>query len=239
MAIVFDAAAAAYRGTAATSHTFSFTVGSNANRAVCLFVHVFAADDITGITYAGTSMTQINKVQQAATGDWGYIYYLSAPTSGANNFVVSHASARRITWAASSYDGVNQTGQPEANNSAGGTGTTAPVSATSITNAAFHVYGYIQNAASTDSYTNVTQRAVNSDNGTAGIGDQAKDPAGVLSQAANWTGSQAFAANVAVLAPTAAAGPTNLKTYNGLAKASVKTIDGLAIASIKTFNGLT
>lgn len=36
----------------------------------------------------------------------------------------------------------------------------------------------------------------------------------------------------------AASGPANLKTLNGLAKASVKTIDGLAIASVKTFNGL-
>lgn len=34
-------------------------------------------------------------------------------------------------------------------------------------------------------------------------------------------------------------GPINLKTVNGLAKASVKTINGLAIASAKTYNGLT
>jgi hypothetical protein len=37
----------------------------------------------------------------------------------------------------------------------------------------------------------------------------------------------------------APAGPANLKTYNGLAKASNKTVNGLAIASVKTFNGLT
>lgn len=35
-----------------------------------------------------------------------------------------------------------------------------------------------------------------------------------------------------------ASGPANLKTINGLAKASVKTWNGLAIASVKTFNGL-
>jgi hypothetical protein len=32
---------------------------------------------------------------------------------------------------------------------------------------------------------------------------------------------------------------TNIKTINGLAKASVKTVDGLAIASVKSVNGLT
>lgn len=38
---------------------------------------------------------------------------------------------------------------------------------------------------------------------------------------------------------TPAEGPTNLKTINGLAKASVKTIKGLAIGSVKSWNGLT
>lgn len=33
-------------------------------------------------------------------------------------------------------------------------------------------------------------------------------------------------------------GPANLKTANGLAKASVKVVNGLAIASVKTWNGL-
>jgi len=33
-------------------------------------------------------------------------------------------------------------------------------------------------------------------------------------------------------------GPANLKTADGLAKASVKTFSGLAIASVKTVNGL-
>jgi hypothetical protein len=35
-----------------------------------------------------------------------------------------------------------------------------------------------------------------------------------------------------------AAGPTNLKTVDDLAKASVKVVNGLAMASIKTFNGV-
>ena len=38
---------------------------------------------------------------------------------------------------------------------------------------------------------------------------------------------------------TVIAGGTYIKTFNGLAKASIKTINGLAIASVKTINGLT
>lgn len=33
-------------------------------------------------------------------------------------------------------------------------------------------------------------------------------------------------------------GPTNMKSYNGLAVASIKSIDGLAIGSIKNWNGM-
>lgn len=36
-----------------------------------------------------------------------------------------------------------------------------------------------------------------------------------------------------------AAGPVNLKTFNGLLKGSIKTIDGLAMTNIKTVDGLT
>lgn len=34
-------------------------------------------------------------------------------------------------------------------------------------------------------------------------------------------------------------GPTNMKTWNGLAKANIKTINGVPIADIKTWNGLS
>lgn len=43
---------------------------------------------------------------------------------------------------------------------------------------------------------------------------------------------------VMVIYNAGTSGPTNLKTVNGLAKASVKTVNGLAIGSIKNFNGL-
>jgi hypothetical protein len=52
-----------------------------------------------------------------------------------------------------------------------------------------------------------------------------------------------FAIFSRVLTPTeiqllAIGSTTNIKTINGLAKASVKTVNGLAIASVKSFNGL-
>jgi len=42
-----------------------------------------------------------------------------------------------------------------------------------------------------------------------------------------------------VVTYTVAVGPTNMKTWNGLASASINTMNGLAIASVKTWNGLS
>lgn len=44
--------------------------------------------------------------------------------------------------------------------------------------------------------------------------------------------------NSVIATYTASAGPTNLKSVNGLAKASIKSIKGLAIGSVKKYNGL-
>ncbi len=52
---------------------------------------------------------------------------------------------------------------------------------------------------------------------------------------ARWTAN--FTPPTAEYAPPV--GPTNLKIFNGLAKASIKTINGLAMANVKTLNGLT
>jgi hypothetical protein len=236
MAITLDTAAAAYRGTGATSHTFSFTVGANTNKGLCLFLHVFDGDRATGVTYAGSAMTQVNKVKQGSSADYGYIYYLNAPTAGANNFVVSVSPSTRISWAASSYYNVKQTVQPEANNTAGGGGTSATVATISVTDNAFIVYGYIHNAGATDSYTNVTQRAVDASNGTTGIGDALQVTAGSLSQAANWTGTQQYAANALAIAPFVATGPNNLKSYNTNLKANIKSVNTNLIANVKSVN---
>lgn len=45
-------------------------------------------------------------------------------------------------------------------------------------------------------------------------------------------------ATLIAIAPATPVGPANLKTVNGLVKASVKTVNGLAIGSVKTYNGL-
>lgn len=112
-AIAFDATSEAHDTSGTVSSlTFSHTT-SGTNR--ILFVGFFAGvtDIITGVTYAGTAMTLVNKIQ-APGGRWAYLYRLVAPASGANNIVISASGNTAFGAAGASYTGAAQTGQPDA-----------------------------------------------------------------------------------------------------------------------------
>lgn len=97
----------------ATSLTYAHTVtGTNP----IIFVGAFGAigsDNITGVTYAGVSMSLVDKEQ--ISGDrWLYLFLLTAPSTGANNVVISANASIAIGGQSASYTGVKQTGQPDA-----------------------------------------------------------------------------------------------------------------------------
>ena len=95
-----------------TSLSYSYTVGTNPNR--LLLVNVAgdtSVDDISSVTYAGSPMSLIAKVQ--TPGDrWHYLYYLLAPASGTSTVVVTAATAHYLLSEATSWYNVAQTGQP-------------------------------------------------------------------------------------------------------------------------------
>jgi hypothetical protein len=70
-------------------------------------------DKITGVTYAGTAMSRLIGIQDNNLTRWHYIYGLLAPSTGANNVVVS-ASNTFVGGGSASYTGVNQSGLPDA-----------------------------------------------------------------------------------------------------------------------------
>ncbi len=74
------------------SLTYSYTVGSGPNRLLVVnLIGDTSADDISSVTYAGTPMTLVGKVQ-SASNDWQYFYYLLNPPSGTSNIVATAAS---------------------------------------------------------------------------------------------------------------------------------------------------
>ncbi len=63
---------------------------------------------------------------------------------------------------------------------------------------------------------------------------------GTGSQSQGFTNSGVSAANAGItasIAPAVAAGPTNLKSYDGNAKANIKSMFGNVIANVKSFDG--
>lgn len=117
MSIAFDSSAGSQvSGTSAL--TYSHTcAGSNR----LLLVGVTISNDlltVSGITYGGVAMTQID--DQTATQAHSYLYYLIAPTAGANNVVISTSGNQVIIANSVSYTGVRQVTQPDAHNKIAG-----------------------------------------------------------------------------------------------------------------------
>lgn len=109
MAIAFDAQSNTELTTSATTHTQSHTcTGSDR----ILFVGVSSIDSpydvVTGVTYAGVAMTQIDKRFRSG-GRGTYLFYLVAPSTGANNIEVTCSSAIRISLDGASFTGADQT----------------------------------------------------------------------------------------------------------------------------------
>ena len=113
MAIAFDLTTPYDSAGNESTSTFSHTVtGSNP------FLFIFirrnqSVADVTGVTYAGTSMTLVpgSAMTVGVAGNDGYVsYYLFNPATGANNVVISCSSALFGTNArAASYTGVLST----------------------------------------------------------------------------------------------------------------------------------
>jgi hypothetical protein len=117
-------------GGTTASLTYSYKVGTGANR--LLVVNLIgdtstSADDISSVTYAGTPLTLVKKLQ-SPSNNWQYVYYLLNPASGTNNVVITAASSHYLISQAASWFNVKQSAQPEAV-----TTNTAPATNTSIT----------------------------------------------------------------------------------------------------------
>lgn len=109
----------AYSGSGATSYTRSYTIGGS-DRYLLVGVLDVAGDTVTGVTYAGVSMTQLGKIN-AATSRYTYLYGLANPTTGTNDIVASRSGTTSVFG----FGAVNLSGASQ---------TTSPVDATATNN---------------------------------------------------------------------------------------------------------
>ena len=115
-------------GGTTASLTYSYKVGTGANRLLVVnLIGDTSPDDISSVTYAGTPLTLVKKVQ-SPSNNWQYVYYLLNPASGTNNVVITAGSVHYLISQAASWFNVKQSAQPDAV-----TTNTAPATNTSIT----------------------------------------------------------------------------------------------------------
>lgn len=117
--------------------TFSYTVGTAANRLLlAAFFTSPSSNHVTAVTYGGVSMTHLATVTDQ-DGNSEFYFYLKNPPSGANNFVTTMNSTFSVELQAVSYSGVDQTATPFPHNSVTNTGSnTSPLSFNIVTSVA-------------------------------------------------------------------------------------------------------
>ena len=176
-----------------------------------LMVWIFAnnsGDAVTGVTYAGTSMTQVAK---RARADYApqicYLYWLANPASGSNNVIISTStSITNSTAYAVSYTGVYQGAVENSGTNAVSSSGTMTASATTIDNNAWLIGGTagFNSDNSINASTNTTSRGKNL---TVNVGDSNAVSLTPGSNALTWTGiSQQWVCIIASIAPGSGGG---------------------------------
>jgi hypothetical protein len=191
----------------------------------------------TSITYNGVAMSFLLTQKTGTQSNWIHVYILASPATGAKTLAITYGN--NLGAIALSYSGVKTTGQPEVTTQEGvdPANGVSQNSITTISDNSWAIALWGANA-SPVSLSNITRRASNANAPYAGDSNSAITPAGSFTQNES-TGGQDHVAFVQLAIAPVVSGPANLKTINGLSKASIKTINGLAIASVKSFNGLT
>ena len=217
MAIAVDATSPDHSVTA-TSLTFSHTC-SGSNR--ILFVGIIGditTDTVTGVTYAGVSMTLVGK-NKTTSSRYNYLYYLVAPATGANNVVISQSSSVFIGGASVSYTGVRQDSPIDASTTNLATATSITTSVTTIRDNCWciEVCG-VGNAGLTVG-ANTTERCIvytaASKFSVMYDGNIAKTPPGSVSLIVNASGSQNLGTVMCSFSPYIPASTNTLTNYRG------------------------
>lgn len=267
MAIAFDATGSqAAPNTTDTTLTWSHTMSATANGILIVAVQAYSlvtgTDLVTGVTYNGVAMTRLattvtgiqplDNANPTLSNYFIYFYFLYAPSTGANNVVVTCSAAPGFGafWGCSaSYTGVAQSGFATASaksRTTGGADVTGTVT-TTVDNSWVVMINGADDGPTCAAGTGTTKR-VSNPTGTLNRGqvlnicdgNAAVTPAGSSSVVMDIGASAGESGYIVVaLAPPGAAGPSNWKTYNTNAKANIKTLNTNTLANIKTYDTIS
>jgi len=231
MAVTFDAKSGT--GTNIVNATSVTVAHTNAGTATAIFVIVSywstgaAQQDLTGVTYAGTTMTKIGASARSNGMDISEIYFLAGPATGLNNIVASFRNS--AAGNAGSVQGFSFIGTP----TTGGSGVvwadfTSTATSVNAANSSISIPNNTANDAIIDgvtdgaavtptmgAQTNRTLAASGNANGE-GSGASYLVPAPSGSQTMNWTFASTSSAQAGVRVLATAAGGLPPGRPNGL-----------------------
>jgi hypothetical protein len=211
-AVAFNAATdGGNNGGSSSSLTFAHTCFGSDGLLIVALCGDTSADDISSVTYNGVGMTLLAKFNPGDTsnGRHSYFYYLLGPAAATNNVVVTAGSSHYLLAGASSYSGVNATGQPDASTSNTGSAQFTTSLTTIADNCWTMLTGFGFNSSGPPiAGTGATRRTYEAAFGTWGIFDSnaAITPPGSYSMTCGTTGN-AGGHKMASFKPVGAAAP--------------------------------
>lgn len=237
-AIARDVNSTSADATGTTTRTWPAINVTGSNPAVFLGFTAASSDTATTGAFNSVSATQVEKNQNGASR-WSYLYYL-AGTSGNASFTVDFSSSPDFcNGVESAYSGV-ASGAVDSSAQADATATTSITVTTTVVASNCWLAGWI--------YAAAVGGPIAAGSGTSAVATNSDNLGFFDSNATVGTGSQSLIANnmtgnwagmIASFAPAVAAGPANVKTWDGLAQSTgVKTYMGNTLANTKTVDGL-
>ena len=178
-----------------------------------LIVYVYDASNlVTGVTYAGNAMTLLGSTPTGIGGEVLKIFGMFAPSTGANNVVVTSSASNVMYCSAQSYTGVFQSITPDAIITANPTSISSPYTAT-ITTVASNCWTFLAVRSSVGGVTASTGSTFRSSDSTvdgrnlAFYDSNGAKGSGSNSMAVTFTGTNTLGVIMFSLAPSSA--PTN------------------------------
>ncbi len=170
MNISFDAAVDGGINFGGTSQSWSHACGSGSESSGLLLVGCYgdvisnSSASLTGVTYGGVSMVQYGSPIALPSDRWFYLFYLFGPPSGSHSVAISANTSIVLSGQSVSYLGVQQSGFPDAHNTA--TSSSATTLSAAVTTVAANCWVFIigKNTTYIPTITTGTQRTSGSDN---------------------------------------------------------------------------
>lgn len=212
------------------SNSYSFTVTAGSNLALVSFIDSLN-NDTTACSYNSAAMTQVNSAVSNPSTDHFTMWQKVAPSTGANTLTATTSGNSYRGLNAVAYSGVDQT--TPINGSAVSASTSSVSITTTVTGCFFAGNAFTSGTLSIPYTTFTSFDGINLYYTTAGQGS-----AGATTCAVTNVGGTPTLVALAV-APVAAAGPANVKTWDAVTQSTgIKTYIGVALASVKSVIGV-